>query len=533
MSSSSISSDATNMKTFNTTGTCFPDKHYMVDITERLEIIKSMVARGEYFCINRGRQYGKTTTLKTIGRYMSSDYSIFQLSLEGVSDTAYTSVEKFCATFTKMLSDAVYFDEVKGISNEAKALLEKAASADSTNIGEDEITRLIPTLCKLNQHPLILIIDEVDQAGNWESFIKFLGILRKMYLNRDLRPTFQSVILAGVYDVKNLKLKLRPDEQHQYNSPWNIAVPFDVDMSLSKDGIRVMLDEYRNDNHVDIDTEGIAQLIRDYTSGYPYLVSRLCQLMHNQHDWSNDGFLKAVKSLLWEKNTLFDDMNKKLEQFPDMRSMIENILYRGKSYTFNINAKEIEISSMFGITHNKNGQVAITNRIFETILYEKFVAESVLSGDKIYNEAQLSKPDFVKNGKLDMPQILSRFVKTFNEIYGDQEDTFLEEEGRRYFLLFVKPIINGVGNYYIESQTRDGLRTDLIIDYLGKRYIIEMKIWRGESYNKRGEEQLSEYLSIYDEPIGYMLSFCFNKNKQQGLKSPIKIGDKTLIEAVV
>lgn len=30
-------------KRFNTTGTCFPEMHYMVDITERLVTIKKMI----------------------------------------------------------------------------------------------------------------------------------------------------------------------------------------------------------------------------------------------------------------------------------------------------------------------------------------------------------------------------------------------------------------------------------------------------------------------------------------------------------
>ncbi len=31
----------------------------------------------------------------------------------------------------------------------------------------------------------------------------------------------------------------------KYNSPWNIAVPFNIDMSLSKTGIKNMLNEYK------------------------------------------------------------------------------------------------------------------------------------------------------------------------------------------------------------------------------------------------------------------------------------------------
>ena len=53
-------------KEFNITGTCFPNKHYMVDISDRVAVAKRMVDKGQYFCINRGRQYGKTTMLNTM-----------------------------------------------------------------------------------------------------------------------------------------------------------------------------------------------------------------------------------------------------------------------------------------------------------------------------------------------------------------------------------------------------------------------------------------------------------------------------------
>ena len=37
------------------------------------------------------------------------------------------------------------------------------------------------------------------------------------------------------------------------NSPWNIAVDFDIDMSLSKIGIQGMLNEYEHDHHTGMD----------------------------------------------------------------------------------------------------------------------------------------------------------------------------------------------------------------------------------------------------------------------------------------
>ena len=75
-------------------------------------------------------------------------------------------------------------------------------------------------------------------------------------------------------------------------------------------------------------------------------------------------------------------------------------------------------------------------------------------------------------------------------------------------------------------------RTDVIVDYLGQQYIIELKIWRGERYNADGEKQISEYLDYWHLDTGYMLSFNFNKNKEQGVKR-VEIEDKILFEGTV
>jgi len=75
-------------------------------------------------------------------------------------------------------------------------------------------------------------------------------------------------------------------------------------------------------------------------------------------------------------------------------------------------------------------------------------------------------------------------------------------------------------------------RTDVIVDYSGKQYIIELKIWRGEEYNTSGEQQLSEYLEYYNIDKGYLVSFNFNKNRQTGLKT-IELNGKTIVEATI
>ena len=144
----------------------------------------------------------------------------------------------------------------------------------------------------------------------------------------------------------------------------------------------------------------------------------------------------------------------------------------------------------------------------------------------------MAKNIFVEDGTLNVRLILERFITTYHQVCGPLEEHFIEKDGREQFLLYLKPIINGTGNYYIEAQTRDQRRTDVIIDYLGRQYIIELKIWRGERYNAEGEKQICQYLDYFGLTTGYMLSFNINKEKETGVKR-IQIGEKVLFEGTV
>jgi len=165
-------------------------------------------------------------------------------------------------------------------------------------------------------------------------------------------------------------------------------------------------------------------------------------------------------------------------------------------------------------------------------LYNLFISENEKT-DNAYAEGLIGKPEFIKGGRLNMQLILERFAKLYANLYDTSRDArFDEEEGRKKFLFFIKPIINGIGNYYVEAQTRNMRRTDLIIDYLGNQYIIELKIWHGEQYNNEVEEQLADYLDSHSRDTGYLLTFNFNKKKKQNLQTK-KIKGKTIVEVVV
>ena len=514
----------------------------MVDLSERVAEIKKMVDAGQYFTINCARQYGKTTTIDALCQALIPEDVVISLDFQDIEDGGFRDGGELSKTFSRLLLDANEFD---GLTI-PESIIEKFRNLDerpSDDVKMDHLFRIFRYWFKEEERPIVLIIDEVDSATNNQVFLDFLAQLRSLYLkrekNRNIR-TFQSVILAGVTDVRHLKSRIRDEDQHKVNSPWNIAADFDVDMSLSEPGIKGMLDEYEADHHTGMDTASIAKEIRDYTNGYPFLVSRICQLIDEQvsrsmelpEAWTKKGFDEAIKLLLSENNTLFQSITAKLENYPNLKASIRCILMEGIRLPYSPDQEEIVQLQMYGLIRNDHNTVRIANRIFETRLYNLFLSEEELKSNVFFRAGDLAKNQFAEDGKLNMRLILKRFTETYTEIFGPLEEKFKEKDGREQFLLYLKPIINGTGNYYIEAQTRDQTRTDVIVDYLGQQFIIELKIWYGKKRHEEGEKQIREYLDYFGLTTGYMLSFNFNKRKETGVKL-VHLEDKLLYEATV
>lgn len=531
------------MRYFNTEGSCKSSEHYMVRLDDRLEKIKKLyVDRKKYFVINKGRQYGKTTTLKALAEYLKNDYIVLSMDFQMMSTANFADEQTFVLSFIEYIEEL--FSSEKDLANlisqEPLQALSGLKSWEKKTM--KEMFWHLSKICETSKKPIVLMIDEVDSASNNQVFIDFLAQLRGYYLDREKRPIFHSVILAGVYDIKNLKLKIRPDEEHQYNSPWNIATEFKINMSFSAAQIASMLEEYEEDHQTGMHAKEIAEEIYRYTSGYPYLVSAICKCLDEEipeqdgfenpdNVWTMAGITEAVKILLNANIPLFGSMMRHIHEYTDLKKMLYVMLFQGERVAYNPDNRTIELACMFGYVVNDKGIVRVANRIFETRLYNLFLSEEELES-AMSKMAKQDQNQFLTGSRLDMERVLGKFVEYFHDIYGENDEKFIEAYGRKFFLLYLKPIINGTGNYYIEAQTRDAKRTDIVVDYLGEQFVIELKIWRGNEYNKRGERQLAEYLDYFHLKKGYLISFNFNKKKEIGVKE-LRVEGKTIIEAVV
>jgi hypothetical protein len=494
-------------KKFNIAGRCIPARHYMADVSKKHQRIAAMVEDGDYFIINRPRQYGKTTALHGVANALiaTGEYLVFNTSFEGVGDDIFKEESAFAPGFVRLLST--------NAKTYAPQMVEWLNKAIPTVHKLDTLSTFITELVESSDKKVVLIIDEVDKSSNNQLFVSFLAMLRDKYLVRDLVKTFHSVVLAGVHDVRNMKLKLRPDEEQKYNSPWNIAADFKVDMTLQPSEIKPMLDEYAGDKGMKMDTAAMAEDLFYYTSGYPFLVSKLCKIMDEDmksKEWTEQYLEKAIRELLLDKNTNFETLIKNLENNPDLYQFINRMLVEAEYQAYSIYDPIIDLGLMFGIFKNGRG-IKIHNKIYEELIYDYMTSKA--KSKLILGEYTISKNFKLANNALNMELVLLKFQAYMREQYSKKDRDFLERHGRLVYLAFMKPILNRHGYDFKEAQISEERRLDVTITFYQHKYVAELKVWRGEAAHEEGLDQLSDYLDRLKLAEGYLIIFDHKETK--------------------
>ncbi len=492
-------------KKFNITGNCFAEDHYMADVSRKLARVRAMIEDGDYFIINRPRQYGKTTTLYTVADILeeTGEYLVFNISFEGIGDLVFQEEALFSSIFLSLLP--------RGSKKIPPKLLKWFGETVPTIQNFNQLSIAITTLATKTKKKLVVLIDEVDKSSNNQLFVSFLAMLRHKYLDRKRHKTFHSVILAGVHDVKSLKVKIRGEEEAKFNSPWNIAAEFKVDMNLQPFEIKPMLDDYVAEKGVKMDTAAMAEDLFYYTSGYPFLVSKLCKMLdedivptHDTPEWTENDLEWTVKKLVSETNTNFESLIKSLENNPVLYEFVYKILVEGIFEDYSIHDPLISMGLMLGILKNGRG-IKIHNKIYEELIYHYMTTKT---GMRLGSVANLISKDFkLANNALNMELVLLKFQAFMQEQYSKHDRDFLERHGRLVYLAFMKPILNGHGYDFKEVQISEERRLDVTITYYQHKYVAELKIWHGQAAHEKGLDQLSDYLDRLHLTEGYLIIF--------------------------
>jgi len=450
---------------------------------------------------------------------LDKEYLVINISFEGIGSESYSTEQLFIDAFVFTLKEHFEFRNDQRIIK----FFNEYGPVKNYKV----LSKFITIFVSKFEKKTTLIIDEVDKSLNNQLFLDFLAMLRNKYLkqNEGKDRTFHSVVLGGVHDVKNMKAKLRHEEEKRYNSPWNIAVDFTIDLSLNPKEIGSMLEDFSASESVTIDIKGMSEKLFYYTSGYPYLVSKLCEFMYQtgQKKWGEVELLHAVRKILKLDSTNFQSLIKNLQENKSLYLLVEDIILNGAAYNFSIDNDEIQKGSMFGILRDEKDKCQIHNRVYEQRIFNymslNFQISELVGADLTrYN----FRDNFIlQDNTLDFKKIIRKFQLFMKEQYSEKDADFVEKNGRLIFLAFLKPIINGQGFDFKEVQISEEKRLDIVVTYLDQKYIVELKIWRGEEAHKRGISQLSDYLEKQNLNEGSLV--IFSKNRKKDWKEDIMV----------
>ena len=283
------------MKKFNINGPCDPDKHFMVDITGKVEKIKTLVDKSAYLIIDKPPKSGKTTILTAVEKIMRASYKVISIDANCINPVYFESENKFCAEFIRLALDSMQLKTPESkpwteLDNNLISMWDKRNEINNLNLLDEHIK----SLC-IFEKP-VLIIDNVntDIKNKYKVFSDFIEMLKRQQESslKNMCDIFQSIILAGVFDTKDKKAF-----DLLYNSPLDLPIDFEFEMSFRSQKIKKMLDEYETEYNTGMDTFFTALKICRYSGGHPLLVSKICKCIDEKfdRDWSLEGIQKAVE----------------------------------------------------------------------------------------------------------------------------------------------------------------------------------------------------------------------------------------------
>ena len=325
-------------------------------------------------------------------------------------------------------------------------------------------------------------------------------------------------------------MKIRSDSKRHLNSPWNIAAEFKVEMSFLPSEIVPMLEEYIEERGIQMDVSVIAQQLYDYTSGYPFLVSKICKVVDEDilpqkpiktKTWTKNDLSTAVHQIIHENNVNFDSLIKNLERHKDLYKLVFDMLVEGVQSTFSIQHPVTQLGLTYGVLRKGKG-LQIHNRIYEQVIYNYMVFELENTSDR--RDYGSTSQYILPNRQLDVDKIVLKFQELMKEQCSEQDQTFLERNGRLVFVSFLKPIINGKGHIFLEPQISEEKRLDIVIIFYEYQYIIELKLWYGKKAHEKGLLQLADYLGRQNQSKGWLVIFEHRRKKTWSKKNMQKKG---------
>ena len=525
------------MRRFGTQGPVHPKKNYVVSRAAELADFIMRVKEGRYIVIFAPRQTGKTTFFQRaldVFADEESDYFPIPLNFEVYEDCT-----------PSVFYNGLYHDiceEIESIFQRRRQIPSKALEQfleDAEITDHLSMHRFFRRFAgflssEYNGQRVILIIDEFDGIPK-EAVRGFLHSLRRIYVSNSPSRCPYSVGIVGVKSITQLNYD-------RSISPFNIQDEFNLpNFTLAQ--VQELLGQYTEEVGQAFAPE-VSESIHKQTAGQPVLVNRFAQILTEELDIPKTEpitmlhFTTAHAQLLEENNVNITHLITNIRKNPRFESMLMRIMERDEGVDFNPDNDIISELVTYGvIARGNDGVCEILNPIYLYRIMRAFKPlVNGLEQEYFPEDTSDALRDYLTStGQIEMEALLDNF-RDFIERAGFRilqvPDTPQESVGRHLLLAYLDEFVRGIGGVmHIEVQTGRG-RMDILITHNQQKYIVETKIWRGNSRYQAGKKQLAAYLKLEGATGGYYVVFDHRQDPEPRMETET-IDDVTVRSYVI
>lgn len=513
------------MKTFETQGPVSPHKNYVVRRSKELSDFVNRVKQGRYIVIFAPRQTGKTTFFRWALDALTDNnqtYFPIQLDFEEYKNISSSDFYNYLYQDIRKEIENVFQKRDKVLSNPLQKLLENTQIINHVSLRHffEELARL------LGNQRIIIIIDEFDGIPQ-DAVSDFLHTLRRIYLSDPASRCLYSLGIVGVKSITQLNYD-------RSISPFNIQDEFALP-NFTLEQVHELFTQYTDEVGQTISNEVLETLHRQ-TAGQPFLVNRFAQILTDElnipktETLHTEHFTQAHTRMLRERNTNIEHLISNIRRNPRFENILMKIVSYEKGIGYNLDNEQIDELTTYGIiAEGSEGMCEIVNPIYHHRIMQTF--QPLINGlenDYFSDETTANFLDYLTpDGHIQMHPLLDNFqdfIKRAGHRLLQVPQTPHEFVGQYLLFAYLDQFVRLVlGNMYLEVQTGRG-RIDLLIFHNQRKYIVETKIWEGESLYQAGKKQLAKYIKLEKAMEGYYIVFDHRKQPSPRVETETQEG---------
>ena len=335
-------------------------------------------------------------------------------------------------------------------------------------------------------------------SAPWIDRRSFLRQLRNDYINREDTPFPASVALVGLRNIKDYKMRIRPDgESVGQASPFNVITKVLPMRLFSEAEMRSLYAQHTAETGQVFEEGALAEAYR-LSGGQPYLVNALarwCVEEIHHDDYSQPitaaDMAEAKEKIIRERGTHLDSLMEKVYD-PRITPLVEQALLGGE-IDRDVHREDVSYALDLGLFVEERGVLKPANPI-----YRETIGRYMTRGTQDLILARIPEAPWAKEDGLDMSGLLAAFQEFWRE--NASEKAFLSQqfhEAYPHLVLqaFLQRVVNGGGQIVREMALGSG-RLDLGVVFRNRTYAVEVKT--AANYAKSHEKAHQQILRYMD-----------------------------------